>query len=234
MITVRRAAERGHANRGWLDTYHTFSFADYQDAEHGGFRSVRVINEDTVSPGRGFGTHAHRDMEIVSYVLEGALEHRDSMGSVSGSVLRRGDVQRISAGTGITHSEFNHSRDDALRFLQIWILPSTKGTEPSYQEKHFPEDEKRGRLRLIVSPAGRDGSLEIHQDVAIYASVLGRGDSVDFDLQPGRHAWVQVARGALRLNGTELKQGDGAAVSDETRLTIEGTEDSEFLLFDLA
>ncbi len=234
MITVRRAAERGHANRGWLDTYHTFSFADYQDAEHGGFRSVRVINEDTVSPGRGFGTHAHRDMEIVSYVLEGALEHRDSMGSGSGSVLRRGDVQRISAGTGITHSEFNHSRDDALRFLQIWILPSTKGTEPSYQEKHFPEDEKRGRLRLIVSPAGRDGSLEIHQDVAIYASVLGRGDSVDFDLQPGRHAWVQVARGALRLNGTELKQGDGAAVSDETRLTIEGTEDSEFLLFDLA
>lgn len=234
MITVRRAAERGHANRGWLDTYHTFSFADYQDAEHGGFRSVRVINEDTVSPGRGFGTHAHRDMEIVSYVLEGALEHRDSMGSGSGSVLRPGDVQRISAGTGITHSEFNHSRDDALRFLQIWILPSTKGTEPSYQEKHFPEDEKRGRLRLIVSPAGRDGSLEIHQDVAIYASVLGRGDSVDFDLQPGRHAWVQVARGALRLNGTELKQGDGAAVSDETRLTIEGTEDSEFLLFDLA
>lgn len=234
MITVRRAAERGHANHGWLDTYHTFSFADYQDAEHGGFRSVRVINEDTVSPGRGFGTHAHRDMEIVSYVLEGALEHRDSMGSGSGSVLRRGDVQRISAGTGITHSEFNHSRDDALRFLQIWILPSTKGTEPSYQEKHFPEDEKRGRLRLIVSPAGRDGSLEIHQDVAIYASVLGRGDSVDFDLQPGRHAWVQVARGALRLNATELKQGDGAAVSNETRLTIEGTEDSEFLLFDLA
>ncbi len=232
MITVRRAAERGHANHGWLDTYHTFSFADYQDAEHGGFRSVRVINEDTVSPGQGFGTHAHQDMEIVSYVLEGALEHRDSMGS--GSVLRSGDVQRISAGTGITHSEFNHSQDDALRFLQIWILPSTKGTEPSYQEKHFPEDDKRGRLCLIVSPEGRDGSLEIHQDVAIYASVLGRGDSVNFDLQPGRYAWVQVARGALRLSGTELKQGDGAAVSDETRLTIEGTEDSEFLLFDLA
>ncbi len=232
MIIVRRAAERGHANHGWLDTYHTFSFADYQDAEHGGFRSVRVINEDTVSPGRGFGTHAHQDMEILSYVLEGALEHRDSMGS--GSVLRPGDVQRISAGTGITHSEFNHSQDDALRFLQIWILPSTKGTEPSYQEKHFSEDDKRGRLRLIVSPAGRDGSLEIHQDVAIYASVLGSGDSVDFDLQPGRHAWVQVARGALRLSGTDLKQGDGAAISDETRLTIEGTEDSEFLLFDLA
>ncbi len=193
---------------------------------------MRVINEDTVSPGQGFGTHAHQDMEIVSYVLEGALEHQDSMGS--GSVLRPGDVQRISAGTGITHSEFNHSQDDALRFLQIWILPSTKGTEPSYQEKHFSEDDKRGRLRLIVSPEGRDGSLEIHQDVAIYASVLGSGDSVDFDLQPGRYAWVQVARGALQLNGTELKQGDGAAVSDETRLTIEGTEDSEFLLFDLA
>ncbi len=232
MIIVRRAAERGHANHGWLDTYHTFSFADYQDAEHGGFRSVRVINEDTVSPGRGFGTHAHQDMEILSYVLEGALEHRDSMGS--GSVLRPGDVQRISAGTGITHSEFNHSQDDALRFLQIWIFPSTSGIEPSYEEMNFSEDDKRGRLRLIVSPEGRDGSLEIHQDVVIYASVLGRGDSVDFDLQPGRHAWVQVARGALRLSGTELKQGDGAAVSDETRLTVEGTEDSEFLLFDLA
>ncbi len=234
MISLRPAEQRGHANHGWLDTYHTFSFADYHDPEHIGFRTLRVINEDTVSPGRGFATHAHRDMEIVSYVLEGALEHRDSMGSGSGSVLRSGDVQRISAGTGITHSEFNHSRDDALRVLQIWIFPSTDGIEPSYEEKHFPEDDKRGRLRLIVSPAGRDGSLEIHQDVAIYASVLGRGDSVDFDLQPGRHAWVQVARGALRLNATELKQGDGAAVSNETRLTIEGTEDSEFLLFDLA
>jgi hypothetical protein len=232
MITIRQASERGHANHGWLDTYHTFSFGSYHDPDHMGFRALRVINDDTVAAGQGFGTHAHDNMEIVSYVLEGALEHKDSMGT--GSVLRPGDVQRMSAGTGVTHSEFNHSDREALHFLQIWLKPERKGVEPSYEERHFPADQRQGQLRLIVSPDGRDNSLSIHQDVAIYAALLGEGDSVAHQLSPERHAWVQVARGAISLNGIGLSQGDGAAVSEESRLGIEGRADAELLLFDLA
>lgn len=232
MMKIRRAHERGHANHGWLDTHHTFSFARYYDPEHTGFRSLRVINDDTVSPGQGFGTHGHRDMEIVSYVLEGALEHEDSMGT--GSVLRRGDVQRMTAGTGVTHSEFNHSAEEPVHFLQIWILPERSGLTPEYEERRFAEEEKRGRLRLIVSPDGRDGSLRIHQDAAIYASMLGEGDSVRHDLAAGRHAWLQVVGGNLIVNGESLATGDGVAVSGEACLTITGRGETELLLFDVA
>lgn len=232
MITKRPAAERGHANHGWLDSHHTFSFADYYDPEHMGFRQMRVLNDDTVQPGQGFGTHGHRDMEIVSYVLEGALEHRDSMGT--GSVLRAGDVQRMTAGTGVTHSEFNHSSDETLRFLQIWILPERRGLTPGYEERTVPAAEKQNTLRRIVSPDGGDGALKIHQDVTIYASRLDAGASVQHRLQPGRHAWVQVASGAITLNGETLSRGDGAAIRDESTLTLTGVKDSELLLFDLA
>lgn len=232
MMKIRRSRDRGHAHHGWLDTYHTFSFADYHDPEFMGFRCLRVINDDTVSPGQGFGTHGHRDMEIVSYVLEGGLEHKDSMGT--GSVLRPGDVQRMSAGTGVTHSEFNHSNDEPVHFLQIWILPERSGLTPEYEEKVFPEDDKRGQLRLIVSSDGRDGSLRIHQDALIYASVLGEGDTVHHELAANRHAWLQIAQGELSLNGETLSTGDGMAITDETRLTIEGRRDAELLLFDVA
>lgn len=232
MITVRKAADRGGGDHGWLDTRHTFSFADYHDPAQMGFRGLRVINEDRVKPGRGFPTHGHRDMEILSYVLAGALEHEDSMGT--GSVIRPGDVQRMSAGTGVMHSEFNPSRTEPVHFLQIWILPGTRGLEPSYEQKHFPEAEKRGRLRLIASRDGRDGSVTIHHDASVYAAVLAPGERVTLALADGRHAWVQVARGAVTLNGEMLGAGDGAALSREPALTLVAAEPAEALVFDLA
>ena len=232
MIDIRRAEERGHADHGWLDTRHTFSFADYWDPRYAGFRGLRVINEDRVRPGEGFPTHGHRDMEIVSYVLAGALEHRDSMGT--GSVIRPGDVQRMSAGTGVLHSEYNHSRDETVHFLQIWILPEARGLEPGYEQKHFPDAAKRGRLCLLASRDGAEGSVTIHHDARIYAAVLGPGEEVGHRLGAGRHAWVQVARGAIELNGHLLRPGDGAAVSGEPTLAIIGREPAEILLFDLA
>ena len=231
MITVRRADDRGHFDHGWLNTYHTFSFADYHDPRFMGFRALRVINDDRVAPGQGFGEHRHRDMEIVSYVLEGALAHRDSMGN--SGVIRPGDVQRMSAGTGVQHSEFNGSRTDPVHFLQIWILPEIPGSPPGYEQKTFPPETRRGKLRLVGSPDGREGSLTVGQDVAIYASVLETGEEVQHRLAPGRHAWLQVAEGALELNGHRLEEGDGAAVTDEDELDIAG-KGSEFLLFDLS
>jgi redox-sensitive bicupin YhaK (pirin superfamily) len=232
MITVRKAADRGGGDHGWLDTRHTFSFADYYDAAQMGFRGLRVINEDRVQPGRGFPTHGHRDMEILSYVLAGALEHEDSMGT--GSVIRPGDVQRMSAGTGVMHSEFNPSRAEPVHFLQIWILPGTRGLDPSYEQKHFPEAEKRGRLRLIASRDGRDGSVTIHHDASVYAAVLAPGERVTLaPLADGRHAWVQVAQGAVTLNGEALGAGDGAALSREPALTLVAVERAEVLVFDL-
>jgi hypothetical protein len=230
MISIRRADERGHFDHGWLNTYHTFSFADYHDRDHMGFRSLRVINEDRVAPGQGFGAHRHRDMEIVSYVLDGALAHQDSMGN--SGVIRPGDVQRMSAGTGVQHSEFNASKTDPVHFLQIWILPERNGTAPSYEQKTFSRDIARGRLRLVGSPDGRDGSVTIGQDVEIYSSALKPGEEVRHLLSPGRHAWLQVARGEVELNGKPLRAGDGAAVTDESELRIAG-KGSEILLFDL-
>jgi redox-sensitive bicupin YhaK (pirin superfamily) len=230
MISIRRTADRGHFDHGWLNTYHTFSFADYHDPRQMGFRSLRVINDDRVAPGQGFGEHRHRDMEIVSYVLDGTLAHRDSMGN--SGVIRPGDVQRMSAGTGVQHSEFNGSRTDPVHFLQIWILPETPGAPPGYEQKTFPRQTRRGKLRLVGSPDGRDGSLKVGQDVAIYASVLEAGEEVRHRLAPGRHAWLQVAEGPLELNGHRLEEGDGAAVTDEDELDIAG-KGSEFLLFDL-
>jgi redox-sensitive bicupin YhaK (pirin superfamily) len=230
MITVRRASERGHADHGWLDTFHTFSFASYYDPEHMGYRALRVINDDVVAPGEGFGTHGHRDMEIITYVLDGALEHKDSMGN--GSIIRPGNVQRMSAGTGVLHSEFNPSETERVHLLQIWILPERGGVTPSYEERNFDDASKRGRLRLIASRDGRDGSVTIHQDASVYATVLSDGDSVEHALEPGRHAWVHVARGNVTLNGTPLAAGDGVAVDDEALLALAG--DGEVLLFDLA
>jgi redox-sensitive bicupin YhaK (pirin superfamily) len=230
MITIRRSAERGHANHGWLDTYHTFSFADYHDPEFMGFRALRVINEDFVAPGRGFGTHGHRDMEIVTYVLDGALGHSDNMGT--GSVIRPGEVQRMSAGTGVLHSEMNHSRDETVHLLQIWLLPERRNLTPEYEQKAFPAAERDGTLRLVASHDGRDGSVTVHQDVSLYATNLD-GTSVSHDFAPGRHGWLQVARGTVTVNGQPLAQGDGAAISNESRVTIEG-EGAEVLLFDLA
>jgi quercetin 2,3-dioxygenase len=232
MITIRKAQERGHARHGWLESFHTFSFADYQDPRHMGFRTLRVINEDRVQPRRGFGTHAHRDMEIVSYVLEGALEHKDSLGT--GSVIRPGDVQRMSAGTGVTHSEFNHSAKELVHFLQIWIIPEREGLPPSYEQKHFPAAERRGALRLVASRDAREGSLRIHQDAELWTALLERGESVERALRPSRHAWLQVARGRCELNGTPLEAGDGAAASNEAALRISAGADAELLLFDLA
>jgi len=232
MITIRRAEERGHFNHGWLDTYHTFSFDQYYDPRFMGFRSLRVINEDRVDPGRGFPTHGHRDMEIITYVLEGGLAHKDSMGN--GSVIRPGDVQKMSAGTGVRHSEANPSADDSVHLLQIWIVPDETGIEPAYEQKNFDDEEKRGRLRLVGSPNGDDGSVTIRQDARLYATMLGNGEQVTHELDPNRHAWVQVARGRIELNGQTLKQGDGASASNESKLTLIGTEPSEALLFDLA
>jgi redox-sensitive bicupin YhaK (pirin superfamily) len=230
MLTVRKAQERGHAQHGWLESYHTFSFAGYHDPKHMGFRDLRVINEDYVQPRRGFGTHSHRDMEIVTYVLEGALEHKDSLGT--GSVIRPGDVQRMSAGTGVSHSEFNHSATELVHLLQIWILPEREGTPPSYEQKHFPAEERSGALRLLASRDAREGSVRIHQDADLYTALLGTGESALHALRPGRHAWLQVARGRCELNGIPLEAGDGAAVSDETSLQLAGAKDAELLLFD--
>jgi redox-sensitive bicupin YhaK (pirin superfamily) len=230
-VIVRRAKERGHADHGWLDTWHTFSFADYHDPRFMGFRVLRVINEDTVAPGRGFPTHGHRDMEIISYVLEGGLEHRDSLGT--GSVIRPGDVQRMSAGTGVRHSEFNASKTEPVHFLQIWLEPAAAGIAPGYEQKTFAETDKRGRLRLVASPDGADGSVTIHQDARVYATRLGPGDEVVHRLAPNRHAWVQVTRGALGVGDARLEHGDGAAISGETAVKLVGEGDAEALLFDL-
>ena len=232
MIRIRPGRERGHARHGWLESYHTFSFADYFDPAHMGFRSLRVINEDWVQPGHGFGTHPHRDMEIVTYVLEGALEHRDNLGS--GSVIRPGEVQVMGAGTGVTHSEFNHSKSEAAHLLQIWLLPRQKGLPPFYDQRAFDLAEGSGAPRLIVSPDGRDGSLSLRADVLLYACALGAASQTAHRLGSDRHAWMQVARGALRLNDARLSAGDGAAISGETSLQIRADEPAEFLLFDLA
>jgi len=232
MITVRKSEERGHFELGWLDTHHTFSFDQYYDPAHTHWRSLRVINEDRVAPGHGFPTHSHRDMEIITYILSGALEHRDSMGS--GSVIRPGDVQRMSAGSGVSHSEFNPSDSEPVRLLQIWILPQSQGLPPSYEEKHFSDEERHGRLRLIASSDGHEGSVTIHQDAQVYAAVLDAGQIVVHALNEKRSAWLQVARGTIRLNEMELKQGDGAAVRNESELTITAHDQAEVLLFDLA
>ena len=232
MILTRKADQRGHADHGWLNAYHTFSFASYRDPKHMGFRALRVMNEDRVAPGQGFGTHPHNDMEIVTYVLEGALEHRDSMGN--GEVLRPGEFQRMTAGTGITHSEFNPSETEPVHLYQIWLFPDQKGHTPSYEQKAFPDEEQQNRLRLVASPTAEDGSLQIHQDARIYLSKLTSGNQVTHSIARGRHAWLQVLRGAVLLNGTELSTSDGAAVSDERELTIQATENAEVMLFDLA
>lgn len=232
MITIRHSIERGGGDYGWLKTHHTFSFNDYWDEKWMGFRSLRVINEDFVAPGGGFPTHPHRDMEIITYILSGKLEHKDSLGT--GSVILPGDGQRMTAGRGIRHSEFNPSTTDSAHLLQIWILPDKQGHEPSYEQKSFPEAEKRGKLRLIASNDGADGSVKINQDAKLFASLLAPGEEVKHTLGAKRHAWVQVAKGEIELNGEKLNQGDGAAVSDEALLRIRATKEAEVLLFDLA
>jgi redox-sensitive bicupin YhaK (pirin superfamily) len=229
MITIRRAKDRGHANHGWLDTNHTFSFADYYDPNFMGFRALRVINEDRVQPGVGFGKHAHRDMEIISYVLEGTLAHSDSMGT--GSEIKPGEVQRMSAGSGVTHSEMNPSSDEPVHFLQIWIIPAQPGIPPSYEQKKFEDDERHNTLRLVASPDGSDGSVTIHQDVRLYSTLLD-GASVTHDFRPDRYGWIQVTRGEVDVNGQTLKAGDGAAISAESSITLTG-RGAEVLLFDL-
>lgn len=231
MITIRKAEDRGHFDFGWLNTYHTFSFGEYYDPKHTRFSTLRVINEDFVQPGHGFPTHGHRDMEIVTYILEGALQHRDSMGT--GSIIRRGDAQRMSAGTGVMHSEANPSTEAPVHLLQIWIFPREQDLQPEYEEKKFSDDEKRNRLRLIVSPDGSDGSVRIHQDAKIFASLLDQGQQVDHDLVSGRDAWLQVAAGSVKVNDNALKQGDGAGIRQESKITITAEEPAEILLFDL-
>jgi len=231
MFVMRRAEERGHANHGWLNSYHTFSFGGYYDPQHVGFSNLRVINDDTVSPRGGFGTHGHRDMEIISYVLEGALKHEDSMGN--GSVIRPGDVQRMSAGTGVTHSEFNASDAEPVHFLQIWVLPEKDGLKPGYEQKAFPDEEKRGHLRLVGSHDGRDGSVTIHQDVDLYATLLSDGDRVSHMLADGRKAWVHVAQGGVLFNGEQLNPGDGVAFEGPETIRLTGTSEAEVLLFDM-
>lgn len=232
MITIRKSDERGHANHGWLDTRFTFSFADYYDPKHIHFRTLRVMNDDRIAGGGGFPTHPHRDMEIVTYVLDGALAHKDSMGN--GSVIRPGDVQYMSAGTGVAHSEFNASDRETVHLYQIWMFPDKKDYEPRYDQKHFGDEEKRGKLRLVASPDGREDSVKIRQDNELYATVLGAGDSVKHELKPERHAYVQVARGSVTLNGNKLETGDGAAISAEKTVELTGVENAEVLLFDLA
>jgi hypothetical protein len=232
MITIRRSHERGGGDFGWLNTRFSFSFDQYYDPRFMGFRSLRVINEDRVQGGHGFPMHPHRDMEIITYLLEGAIEHKDSLGN--GSIIRPGDGQRMSAGTGVRHSEANPSKTEEAHLLQIWILPDRKGHEPDYEQKAFPEAEKQGKLRLIASPNGQDGSVTIHQDARLYASLLKLGQQVEHKLDNGRYAWLQVAKGAVEVNGLNLNQGDGAAVSEEKQLSIKGTANAEVLLFDLA
>jgi redox-sensitive bicupin YhaK (pirin superfamily) len=233
MLTLRRAADRGHFDHGWLDTFHTFSFAGYQDEAHMGFRALRVINEDRVEPGQGFGTHPHRDMEIITWVLDGALAHRDSTGAEG--VLRHGDVQRMSAGTGVTHSEYNGSAKEPVHFFQVWILPDRAGHPPSYEQRAFPPAGLRGGLKLIASPDGAEGSTVIHQDVRAFATILSGGEVVRHTIAPGRHAWVQLARGAGTVNGLAVKAGDGVALSAEREVSLAvASGEAEFLLFDLA
>jgi redox-sensitive bicupin YhaK (pirin superfamily) len=232
MMQLRKSGDRGHADHGWLNTYHTFSFADYQDPSHMGFRSLRVINEDRVLPGMGFGTHSHRDMEIISYVLEGALEHKDSMGN--GEVLKPGEFQRMSAGTGVRHSEFNPSMTDPVHFYQIWLLPQRNGIPPSYEQKFFAEDEKRDKLRIVASPDGAEGSLTINQDAKVYLATLNAGKALNHTMLPGRHAWLQVLRGSIKVNGKLLETSDGLAISDEQNLNINGERSAEIMMFDLA
>jgi redox-sensitive bicupin YhaK (pirin superfamily) len=231
MLQISHSEERGAANHGWLNSHHSFSFGSYHDPLHMGFGPLLVINEDRVTPGQGFGTHGHRDMEIISYVLDGALEHKDSMGT--GSVLHYGDVQRMSAGSGVRHSEFNHSNTDGLHFLQIWIQPNVTGIPPSYEEKHFTPESKRGKLRLIASSDGRQGSVLIHQDAAIYASILQEGEHAEHALDEGRLAYVHLIRGSLVVNGTPLKAGDALKLTQEAAVIITQAEDAEFLVFDL-
>jgi len=232
MINILKSNDRGHADHGWLNTRFTFSFADYYDPKHVEFRTLRVMNDDRVAGGGGFPTHPHRDMEIVTYVLEGALQHKDSMGN--GSVIKPGDVQYMSAGTGVAHSEFNASETEPVHLYQIWMFPDKNGYKPAYDQKNFSDDEKRGKLRLLVSPDGRDGSVKIRQNNELYATVLGDGDRVKHELKPERHAYVQVAKGSVKLNGTTLETGDGAAISAEKTLELTGVKDAEVLVFDLA
>lgn len=231
MITIRRGDDRGHFDHGWLDTHHTFSFGGYHDPEQMGFRTLRVINEDRVQPGQGFGTHGHRDMEIISYVLEGALEHRDSLGN--GSVLRAGDFQRMSAGTGVEHSEFNPSDTEPVHFYQIWLRPSVKGLTPSYEEWHRPEPTEAMGLRLVASSDGRDGSLTIHQDALVYLAGLGEGEPLEHTIEVGRSAWIQVLRGSIRIEDETLNAGDGSAVTEALNVAIRGESNAEIMLFDL-
>lgn len=232
MIRIRRGDERGHFDHGWLDTFHTFSFADYFDPVQMGFRSLRVINEDRVAPGRGFGKHPHRDMEIVTYVLSGELRHRDSLGT--GSVLRAGELQRMTAGTGIQHSESNDSATEPVHLYQIWLLPERRGLEPSYEQRGFDASEHRGRFRVVVSPDGSDGSLTIRQDATLYLAAIGDGEAAGHAILPGRHAWLQVLRGRVALNGEALSAGDGVALSGEPGLSVRAERPSEVMLFDLA
>ena len=231
MITVRPANKRGYADHGWLKSRHTFSFADYVDPDFVGFSKLRVINDDRVVAGAGFPTHPHRNMEIVSYVLDGALEHKDSMGN--GSVIRPGDVQRMTAGTGVTHSEFNASKKDPVRFLQIWIFPNRNGLKPGYEQKHFDEEQRRGRLRLVGSPDGHDGSIQIHQDVRLYAGLFDKGEHDKISQAPNRKFYIHVAKGSVEVDGTRLNEGDGAFVERQTDLSVEGINRGEILVFDL-
>ena len=231
MIALRPAAERGHANHGWLDSWHSFSFAEYHDEDHVHWGPLRVINEDRVAPGMGFGTHGHRDMEIISYVISGALAHRDSMGNSSRIVP--GEVQRLSAGTGITHSEYNHSSLDTTHFLQIWIIPDRRGVTPGYAQTAFPDADKRGRLRLVASPDGADGSVTIHSDALIYAGLFDEGEQAQLTLDPARKGYVQVLRGSVSVNGTPLQTGDAALLSAESTLVLDAAQDAEVLVFDL-
>lgn len=232
MINIRKSEERGHFKHGWLDTYHTFSFDQYFDPAYMHWRSLRVINEDRVASGQGFPTHSHRDMEIITYILSGALEHRDSMGN--GSVIRPGDVQRMSAGTGVSHSEFNPSDAEQVHLLQIWILPAARNSTPSYEQKFFSEDERKGKLRLIAAQDGREGSVTINQDASVYAAIIDATQPLTYSLSEGRFGWLQVARGSVRLNDAEMEQGDGATISNEQELTIAASSQAEVLLFDLA
>ena len=231
MITIRYGKERGPADLGWLKSMHTFSFGHYHDPKHMGFGPLRVINEDHVAPGKGFGTHPHQDMEIVSYVLGGALEHKDSMGT--GSIIHPGEIQRMSAGTGVTHSEFNHSQDDDVHFLQIWFLPSAKGLEPGYEQKGFDNAEKRGQLKLVLSQNGRDDTVKINQDIDMYVTLLDEGERAEHKPTPGRLQWIQVARGTVYLNGQPLAAGDGAAIEDEDNITLDNAKNAEILMFDM-
>lgn len=232
MITLRPSKERGYANYGWLESNHTFSFANYYDPEHMGFRSLRVINEDRVAPGGGFDTHGHRDMEIITYVLEGALEHKDSIGN--GSIINPGEIQKMSAGTGILHSEYNASKSDRVHFLQIWITPNQRGIAPNYQQQKIDLDQASGKFKLIAAPAGKNADVTLTQDAEIYLSVLKPGEQADYELQPGRHVWLQVAKGAINLENFQLNRGDGVAISDQDKISLTAVENAEVLLFDLS